>query len=138
MAGACSLTACGGGHDELAKRLSSVQADLTRLQNHSDRLEERLEALEMRKAQAAAPPPVETAHAVDRPPLKVVKLEPGDETAGAVPADSPTAELRPEDSVTDQTPRPVIRVHGSRTDGDVKLANDADSGDAPRRKRRGE
>ncbi len=142
LAGACSLTACGGSHDELTKRLSSMQTDLTRLQNHSDRLEERLETLEMsRKAEAAQARPVASAApTVERPPLKIVKLSPGDETHSEVPADAPTSELRPEDSVTDQTPRPVIRVHGTRNDGDVKLANDTDMSpsDAPRHKRRGE
>jgi len=141
LAGTCTLTGCGSNHDELTKRLSSMQADLTRLQNHSDRLEERLEALEMQKVQAAeARAAASAAPAIERPPLKVVKLEPDEASHGEVPADAPTSELRPEDSVTDQTPRPVIRLHGTHNDGDVKLANDTDTsaGDAPRHKRRGE
>jgi hypothetical protein len=115
-AGPLSLGACGGGHDELSKRLASVQADLIKVQSHSDRLEQRLEALEMRKESAPPPRPVdESASNRERPPpLLVVKLEPGDEAREA--PDAPTAALRPEDSVTDQSPRPVIRVYGSRTD----------------------
>ena len=108
------LGACGGGHDELAKRLASVQADLVKLQSHSDRLEQRLEALEMRK-EAAPVRTSESAASQDRPRLMVVKLEPGDDMR-EVPPDAPTAALRPEDSAADQSPRPVIRVYGSRTD----------------------
>ncbi len=118
LAVSCCLGACGGGHDELSKRLASVQSDLIKLQSHSDRLEQRLEALEMRKE---SPPPARpvgdpsTHTTLERPPLLVVKLEPGDDTREAA-ADAPTAALRPEDSAADQSPRPMIRVYGSRTD----------------------
>jgi hypothetical protein len=130
LAAACTLSACGGSHDDLSKRLASVQSDLTRLQNHSDRLEERLEALEMRKEAPVAKAPTGEAPASaatgDRPRLMIVKLEPGD-AAPEAPADAPTATLRPEDSAADQSPRPMIRVYGSRTD--------VDGTDSPRRKR---
>ncbi|HWZ88283.1 MAG TPA: hypothetical protein VNW92_05515 [Polyangiaceae bacterium] len=133
-----SLPACGSSHDDIAKRLAAMQGDLTRLQNHSDRLEERLEALEMRKEAAAARPTAEAAPTLDHPKLMVVKLEPGDDSRDA-PTDSPTAELRPEDSAADKSPRPVIRVHGAQSDGDVKMASDADPTDGtPRRKGRGQ
>ena len=134
------LTACGSGHDDISKRatVATMQGDLTRLQNHSDRLEERLEALEMRKEAAAARPTAEAAPTLDHPKLMVVKLEPGDDSRDA-PTDAPTAELRPEDSATDKSPRPVIRVHGPLSDGDVKMASDADSDNAtPHRKQRGQ
>jgi len=112
-----------------------MQGDLTRLQSHSDRLEERLEALEMRKDAAAARPAAEAAPVLEHPKLMVVKLEPGDDSRDA-PTDSPAAELRPEDSAGDKSPRPVIRVHGATSDGDVKMASDADLSDgSPRRKR---
>jgi len=110
-----------------------MQSDLTKLQAHSDRLEERLEVLEVRKqamlpgkagGDAAAP----GSATVERPRLMVVKLEPGDDTRDA-PADAPTAELRPEDSAADNSPRPVIRVHGTHSDGDT------DNLDSPRHKR---
>ncbi|MEI9940737.1 MAG: hypothetical protein WDO69_26275 [Pseudomonadota bacterium] len=117
LVAACCLGACGGGHDDLSKRLASVQADLTKLQSHSDRLEQRLEVLEMRKE--SAPPPArpvgEAPPNPERPPLLVVKLEPSDAGREA-PSDAPTAALRPEDSAADQSPRPMIRVYGSRTD----------------------
>lgn len=115
-----TLSACAGSHDDMTKRLAVLQTDISRLQSHSDRLEERLEALEMRKT-AVAPGkvgsgPNESA-TVERPRLMIVKLEPGDEAQRASP-DAPTAALRPEDSAADQSPRPVIRVYGSRTEVD--------------------
>jgi hypothetical protein len=122
LAATCSLTACGSSHDDISKRLASMQSDLTKLQNHSDRLEERLEALEMRKeepapAKVASDAPV--PRTVERPGLMIVKLEPGDDTRDA-PTNAPTAELSPEDSAADNSPRPVIRVHGSHSDGDLE------------------
>ena len=129
---AAGMCACGAGHDDLSKRLAAVQTDLTRLQKHSDRLEERLEALELRKESVPASAPIAAGSAatVEHPRLMVVKLEPGDESRAAA-SDAPTAALRPEDSAADQSPRPVIRVYGSR--GDV------DSGsDSVKRKRRGQ
>lgn len=137
LAAFAGLTACGSGHDDIAKRLASMQGDLTRLQNHSDRLEERLEALEMRKEAAAARPSAEAAPILDHPKLMVVKLEPGDDSRDA-PTDAPTAELRPEDSAADKSPRPVIRVHGPSSDGDVKMASDSDVPESSPRRKRGQ
>ena len=107
-----------------------MQSDLSKLQAHSDRLEERLEVLEVRKQAAvpARPGEASATAAVEHPRLMVVKLEPGDDTRDA-PSDAPTAELRPEDSAADNSPRPVIRVHGNHSDGDT------DSADSPRHKR---
>jgi len=68
LAAACSLSACGGSHDDVSKRLAAMQSDLTKLQSHSDRLEERLEALEVRKDAAPAKPAGEAAATVERPP----------------------------------------------------------------------
>jgi hypothetical protein len=134
----CNLTGCGSNHDDISKRLATMQTDLTRLQNHSDRLEERLEALEMRKEAASARPTAEAPAVLDHPKLMVVKLEPGDDSRDA-PTDAPTAELRPEDSAADKSPRPVIRVHGATSDGDVRMASDGDAPDtSPRRKQRGQ
>ena len=109
------LGACGGGHDDLAKRLASVQAELVKVQSHSDRLEQRLEALEMRSREPAPVRPASESAANGRPPLMVVKLEPNDDAREAT-SSAPTAALRPEDSAADQSPRPMIRVYGSRTD----------------------
>ena len=83
-----------------------MQSDLTKLQAHSDRLEERLEVLEVRKEAALpAKPAGEASGMVERPRLMVVKLEPGDDTHDA-PTDAPTAELRPEDSAADNFAAP--------------------------------
>ena len=131
LAAACSVSACGGSHDDISKRLATLQTDMTRLQSHSDRLEERLQVLEMRKD--AAPAKTVTGESQppgngERPRLLVVKLEPGNDDARDAPAGAPTATLRPEDSAADNSPRPMIRVYGSRTD--------VDSGsDSPKRKR---
>ncbi|MEO7036471.1 MAG: hypothetical protein ABI548_21180 [Polyangiaceae bacterium] len=128
LAAACSLSGCGGSHDDISKRLAAMQSDLTKLQGHSDRLEERLEVLEVRKDAAPAKPASDAAATLQRPRLMIVKLEPGDDTREA-PADAPTAELRPEDSAADKSPRPVIRVYGSHSDGDI------DGSASPRHKR---
>jgi hypothetical protein len=131
LAAACTLSACGSSHDDISKRLAAMQSDLSKVQAHSDRLEQRLEALEVRKdAALAAKAGGETSASAtqEHPRLMVVKLEPGDDTHDA-PADAPTAELRPEDSAADNSPRPVIRVHGTHSDGD------SDSSDSPRHKR---
>jgi len=127
LAATAALSACGGGHDDLTKRLVAVQNDLTRLQRHSERLEERLEALEMRKESAALSRGPAAPTLAEHPRLMVVKLEPSD-AAPEAPVDAPTAALRPEDSAADQSPRPVIRVYGSRTES-------GPGSDSPKRKR---
>jgi hypothetical protein len=118
LAAVACLGACGGGHDELAKRLASVQTDLIKVQGHADRLEQRLEALEMRSKEVPAVRPAsESPSSLDHPRLMVVKLEPDDtRDAKADAVNAPSAALRPEDSAADQSPRPLIRVYGSRTD----------------------
>jgi len=134
-----ALTGCGASHDETAKRLASMQTELKELQAHSDRLEERLEALELRRDALAARPALTVPSVIEHPKLTVVKLEPGDDTHDAA-TDAPSAEVKPEDSANDKSPRPVIRVHGPNSDGDVRMASD--SGDAneatPSRKHRGQ
>ena len=111
-----AANACGGGHDDLTKKLASVQTELSQLQKHNERLEERLQALEVRK-EAPVPRTAggEPASTSERPRLMVVKLEPGDEARGepAPATDAPTAAMRPEDSAADTSPRPMIRLYGS-------------------------
>ena len=129
LVASCCLPGCGGGHEELSKRLAAVQAELSQLHTHGSRLEERLQALEMREKAAAAalPGAVPSGSNVEHPRLMVVKLNPGDETHDA-PSETPTASLQADDSAADAAPRPVIRVYGSRTD--VGTGNDS-----PKRKR---
>jgi hypothetical protein len=126
---ALALAGCSGNRDALEKRISSLQNDLSKLQNHNDRLEERLEALEMRKDPTPAPASTALGQGVvDHPPLKVVKLEPQAGEA-ALPSSTPVAELASGEAVDDKAPRPVIRIHGSRVDGES---------DASAQRRRGE
>ncbi len=114
-----------------------MQTELKELQAHSDRLEERLESLELRKEALSARPAQAPVSVLDHPKLTIVKLEPGDDTRDAT-ADAPSGEQKPEDSANDKSPRPVIRVHGPNSDGDVRMASD--NGDAteptPSRKHR--
>jgi hypothetical protein len=113
----CCLGACGGSHDDVAKRLASLQTELGQVQSHSDRLEQRLQALEMRQQSATVPrPAADAATAVERPRLMIVKLQPGEESRDTAAPDAPTAALGVEESTTDQSPRPLIRVYGSRTE----------------------
>jgi peptidoglycan hydrolase CwlO-like protein len=115
-----SLSACSSSHDDLSKRLATLQSELTRLQNHGNRLEERLEALEMRQSAAGALTRAATrdsAANAERPRLLVVKLEPDDD-ARAAPSSAPSAALPADESASDPSPRPMIRVYGSRTEGD--------------------
>jgi hypothetical protein len=132
FAATAGLPACSSSHDEVSKRLAAMQADLTQLQKHSDRLEERLEAMELRKESVAARPAADSPPVLEHPKLMVVKLEPGEDSHDAQ-NDTPTADLKPEDSVADKSPRPVIRVHGPTSDGDVRMASDADAPDATSR-----
>ncbi len=107
-----ACAACGGGSkDSLEKRVTSLQEELTALQNQHDRLADRLQALETR-AQQAAPSRAPAKDAdeeerLSRPPLKVVKLEPGSE---ARPSAEPDEAVAPDEK--DSGPRPVIREYG--------------------------
>lgn len=109
------VVGCGGGKDMMEKRLSSLQEEVTRLQNTNDRLAERLQALEIQgfaahaaaKSEEKALGPEDTR--VVRPPLKVVKVEPGDSPIREEGA-APEAEAAPEDG---GEARPVLRDHGT-------------------------
>ena len=112
------VAGCAGNRDALEKRITALQNDVSRLQNHGDRLEERLEALELRKDASASPASTALGQGVvDRPPLKVVKLEPQAGEA-PLPASAPVAELAAGEAADDKAPRPMIRIHGSRIDSD--------------------
>lgn len=111
------LTAgCGGGsRDAMEKRLAELREDITRLQNSQDRIAERMMAMEIQRqqdgARAAAPAPATSARPVERPPLKVIRLEPGQPGGPAAPTETaPVAE--PEDD--DKGDRPVIKLRGKQ------------------------
>jgi hypothetical protein len=103
---------CGGsGRDAMEKRLSSLQDEVTHLQNANDRLAERLQAIEIQGLRAhserakAEVEPEDTR--VVRPQLRVVKVGPGGEQRAEEPA--------PPEPVAEENdgPRPVIKDHGA-------------------------
>lgn len=110
--GAAALFGCSSGLEGVEKRLSSMQDEITRLQNQNDRLVERVDAMEGREAKAAqaAKPSATAGAAAERPSLKVVKVVPEDTTGMPSPQVGTQA---PGDAADDPTPRPVIKLRGS-------------------------
>jgi hypothetical protein len=105
--------ACSSDKDHVEKQLSKLTDEVRRLQSETDRMGERLDAVETRSA--AAPHYAEDRVAangttVTRPKLKVVRVEPGaDETAPAEPpVDVPVADA----SDAESAPRVVIQGEG--------------------------
>jgi hypothetical protein len=105
------LTAgCASDKEHVEKQLSKLNEEIRHLQSETDRMTERLDGVESR--QAMAPRVAEervaiNAATVSRPKLKVVRVEPGDDSgAGDVPEANPSA---PED---DASPRVVIQGEG--------------------------
>ncbi len=77
---AVSILSCSSDHDANEKRLAELRDEMTRVQNASDRLEDRVSALEVSAmstahTKAAAAPAPEAAP-VYRPRLKVVHVTP--------------------------------------------------------------
>jgi hypothetical protein len=99
----------------MEKRVKGLQEEVTRLQNSQDRIAERLQAIEIQRLRSppSVAPTAESADTapkeVSRPPLKIVKVQPGPETAP--PADGAVAQGAAED---DGAPRPVIKDHGQK------------------------
>jgi hypothetical protein len=76
---ALSLLSCSSDRDANEKRLAELRDEMTRVQNASDRLEDRVSALEvgaLSTARAAAVAPAPEATPVYRPRLKVVHVTP--------------------------------------------------------------
>jgi len=101
--------ACATDHDPAEKQFKKMQDQLTQLQSETDRMGERLDAMELRQANtprgsddrvAAAAP----ATTLTRPKLKVVRVEPGTELAPEGDAD--------QSSEADNAPRVVIQGEG--------------------------
>lgn len=108
------LFGCSSGLEGVEKRLSSMQDEITRLQNQNDRLVERVDAVEevqqskkarTDKSAAAA----QTTSTSERPSLKVVKVVPEDNSGMPTPQIGTQA---PGDAADDPTPRPVIKLRG--------------------------
>ena len=110
-----ALLGCSSGLEGVQKRLSTMQDEITRLQNQNDRLVERVDAMEVRDAKSAATgkSPVAAAAAAagsERPSLKVVKVVPEDTSGMPSPQVGTQA---PGDAADDPSPRPVIKLRGS-------------------------
>jgi hypothetical protein len=101
---------CSSGLEGVEKRLSSMQDEITRLQNQNDRLVERVDAMEARAT--ARPPAAQTPRAAEvseRPSLRVVKVVPDDPAGMPSPRIEP---LPPSEAADDPSPRPVIKLRG--------------------------
>lgn len=109
----CAL-GCSSGLDGVEKRLSAMREEITALQNQNDRLVERMDALEVKQARAEAKSkaPVASEATTERPPLKVVRLEPG-----AEPGAPQTGDVAAGEAADDPSPRTVIRGRGSNVEG---------------------
>ena len=100
-----TLAGCASDKDAVEKQLAKMHEDVTRLQNDTDRMAERLDAMEVR--QSATPRAEERVaraetSSVSRPKLKVVRVE-----ADAEPTAAAAAE--PE---LDDEPRVLIQGEG--------------------------
>jgi TolA-binding protein len=107
------LSGCSSGLEGVEKRLSSMQDEITRLQNQNDRLVERVDAVEVKQEKTArtdkAAAGAQAASAAERPSLKVVKVVPEDNSGMPTPQIGTQA---PGDAADDPTPRPVIKLRG--------------------------
>jgi hypothetical protein len=121
----------------MAKRISKLQEEVTRLQADLDRGAERLASVEERQAAAAgtnAEPRAEAAapKRVERPNLKVVRVEPGQTQASlGEPESTPVADEASE-------PRVVIQGEGKALETRTLPATPAvkaKSSDAPASKK---
>ncbi len=107
-----TLLGCSSGLEGVEKRLSSMQDEITRLQNQNDRLVERVDAMEVREAKqaSAAPAPAPAAQPTsERPSLKVVKVVPGDDSGMPSPQ---VGTQPPGEAADDPSPRPLIKLRG--------------------------
>lgn len=108
---ALGLFGCSSGLEGVEKRLSTMQDEITRLQNQNDRLVERVDAIEVRDAKAVrSGKPAPAASNNERPSLKVVKVVPED-TSG-MPSSPQVGTPAPGEAADDPSPRPVIKVRG--------------------------
>jgi hypothetical protein len=101
---------CASDKDHVDKQLSKLKDEVLHLQSESDRMAERLDAMEARQANPPRPSEERVASntsAVLRPKLKIVRMEPGEENAaddGSQAAPEPAA---------DDGPRVLIRGEGT-------------------------
>ncbi len=105
---------CSGDKEHLQKQLSKLEDEVRHLQSETDRMGERLDAVETRNATASHYAEdrvaVNNGATVTRPKLKVVRVEPGDdEVADDAPAADAPAPDAPE---ADNGPRVLIQGEG--------------------------
>jgi hypothetical protein len=101
---------CSSEKDGVEKQLSKLEEQVRHLQSETDRMGERLDAVESRKIAVAHEPEERVAtnsNTISRPKLKVVRMEPGDE--GVVDDAPETTASAPDD---DTGPRVVIQGEG--------------------------
>jgi hypothetical protein len=93
-------TGCAGSSDQTSQELAKMQEQVSALRAETAALSERMEALEAHPAaatQAAAPPPEPAED--PRPPLRVVRLGPGDAPAEVASYDANASDGPPEKRV---------------------------------------
>lgn len=135
--GSLLLSACASDSEAMQKRISKLQEEVTRLQADLDRGTERLASVEERQAAAAgAKVDSRTAAAtpkrVERPNLKVVRVEPGQNHPGLGESEPPPA------GDVGMEPRVVIRGEGKELETrtlPAQPAVKAKSSDAPASKK---
>jgi outer membrane murein-binding lipoprotein Lpp len=83
--GAIGLGGCASDQDSVEKQLAKLHDDVTRLQAETDRMSERVDAMEVRASAARRDERVAAAETttVSRPKLKVVRVEPDSEPTAA-------------------------------------------------------
>lgn len=113
---------CASDRDAIDKRMAGLREDITRLQAENDRLGERVGALEVKgSAPAAKSGAASGAPKVERAPLKVVKLVPGE--GPVTSSDAAATELAADERPDAPGTRPVIRLRGSKSEESVRSSS---------------
>jgi hypothetical protein len=126
---AASLAGCASGKDPVDKQLSKLREEVAHLQSETDRMGERLDAMEVRQASTPKAPDERVAlgsGTLSRPKLKVVHVEPGDNDAFAAASD-----LTPVSEEADTGPRLVIEGEGKSLESHTLPAGSAAKSPAP-------
>jgi hypothetical protein len=82
---------CSSDKDRVEKQLSKLREEVVHLQSETDRMGERLDAMEMRQASVPHYPEeriAQSSSALSRPKLKVVRVEPGSDGSALEPEGS--------------------------------------------------
>jgi hypothetical protein len=127
---------CSSDKDRVEKQLSKLREEVLHLQSETDRMGERLDAMETREAAVPHQPEERVAQgpsALTRPKLKVVRVEPGADGSGFGPEAADANALD-----ADTGPRVLIQGEGksleSRTLPASPVAAKTTKPDAPKSK----